>query len=62
MGFVITGDLEGCVKILEREAQDAARVTDLVWSSVTEEVLGVRARVEGWTTPATPPSSQSVSR
>ena len=63
VGFVITGDLKACVKILEREAQDAARISDLVWSSVTEEVLGVRARVEAWTTPTPAPlQSQSVSR
>jgi hypothetical protein len=24
-------------------------VLDLIWSSTTEEVLGVRARVENWT-------------
>ena len=63
IGFVISGDLKGCVKILEREAQDATRVTDLVWSSVTEDVLGVRARVEAWSTPSPAPAKpQSVSR
>lgn len=55
IGLVITGDLASAIRVLERErgaAGDASRVLDLVWASVTEEVLGVRSRVERW--PARP--------
>src|SRR5205807_2028921 len=56
IGLVITGDLPICVRVLERERTNATgevnRIVELVWSSVTEEVLGVRARVERW--PARP--------
>ena len=48
VGLAITGDLPGCVKLLERDAGEATRASDLVWASVTEEMLGVRAHVEGW--------------
>jgi hypothetical protein len=48
VGMVVTGDLAGCVKILERDVGEATRASDLVWASVTEDVLGVRAHVEGW--------------
>lgn len=53
IGFVVAGDLEGCVRALQREHATAehGRVLDLVWASVTEELLAVRARVEGWTRP-----------
>lgn len=47
IGFVVVGDLGPCVRVLERD-QTGDRVTELVWSSVTEEVLAVRGRVEGW--------------
>jgi tetratricopeptide (TPR) repeat protein len=60
IGFVVVGDLANCVRILDREPSPSAptpasasghdlnRTLDLVWSSVTEEVLAVRGRVEGW--------------
>jgi hypothetical protein len=48
VGMVVTGDLAGCVKILERDVGEATRASDLVWASVTEDVLGVRAHTEGW--------------
>jgi tetratricopeptide (TPR) repeat protein len=49
LAFVIAGDLPRCANIIEREPDaDANRVLELVWSSVTEEVLAVRGRVEGW--------------
>ena len=50
---MIAGDLANCVRILERDAVagESDRVAELVWASVTEEVLGVRARLEGWTAP-----------
>jgi hypothetical protein len=54
IGLVITGDLPICIRVLERERTNATgevnRIVELVWSSVTEEVLGVRGRVERWPT------------
>jgi tetratricopeptide (TPR) repeat protein len=53
IGLVITGDLAACVRVLERERaadSEVDRTTELVWASVTEEVLGVRARLERWPT------------
>jgi len=58
IGLVITGDLATCVRVLERErlhatsaaATDANRIVELAWSSVTESLLDVRARVERWPT------------
>ncbi len=52
IGFAVVGDLVTCVRLLEREPQtsssDGNRVLDLIWASVTEEILGVRNRIEGW--------------
>ena len=50
IGLVVVGDLATCVRVLEREvgAEAAARTLELAWASVTEELLAVRARVEGW--------------
>jgi tetratricopeptide (TPR) repeat protein len=49
IGLVITGDLPACVRVLERDAAGGRdRVIELVWASVTEEVLGVRGRIERW--------------
>jgi len=57
IGFAVVGDLGTCVRLLEREPQasanDVNRVLDLIWASVTEDVLGVRSRIEGWA-PETP--------
>jgi len=57
IGFAVVGDLVTCVRLLEREPQTSAsdvnRVLDLIWASVTEDVLGVRSRIEGWA-PETP--------
>jgi hypothetical protein len=54
IGLVITGDLPACVRVLERERDAASgqreRILELVWASVTEEVLGVRSRIERWPT------------
>lgn len=54
IGLAITGDLATCVRVLERERTsatgDASRIIELVWASVTEEVLGVRSRIERWPT------------
>ncbi|MEO8553553.1 MAG: tetratricopeptide repeat protein, partial [Kofleriaceae bacterium] len=53
IAFAITGDLAGCVKVLEKEpGGETTRVSDLVWASVTEDVLGVRARLEDWPAPS----------
>lgn len=56
IGLVIAGDLPTCVRVLERERTNATgevnRIIELVWASVTEEVLGVRSRIERW--PARP--------
>jgi hypothetical protein len=50
IGFVVTGDLKTAMAALERDpaAAEAGRPADLLWASVTEEVLGVRGRVEAW--------------
>ncbi|MGE5183818.1 MAG: tetratricopeptide repeat protein [Acidobacteriota bacterium] len=54
IGFVVVGDLANCVRVLERDPDATAgeinRVLELVWSSITDAVLAVRARVEGWDT------------
>jgi tetratricopeptide (TPR) repeat protein len=64
IGLVVTGDLPRCVKIIEREpgAADSSRVLDLAWSSTTEDVLNVRARIEGWVAvpPPIPPRTTQV--
>jgi tetratricopeptide (TPR) repeat protein len=46
IGLVVAGDLPTCARMVEREAPD--RVDDLVWASVTEEMLAIRGRLEGW--------------
>jgi hypothetical protein len=43
IGLVITGDLAACARMLP-----ADRITALVAASVTDELLGVRARLERW--------------
>lgn len=48
IGLVVTGDLASCVRVLDREGS-RDRIDDLVVASVTPEVLGARAHVEGWT-------------
>ncbi|MEJ7603656.1 MAG: tetratricopeptide repeat protein [Kofleriaceae bacterium] len=49
IGFVVTGDRAICARDLEREpAGEPNRIRELVWASVTEELLGVRGRIEGW--------------
>jgi tetratricopeptide (TPR) repeat protein len=64
IGLIVVGDLAKCVKILEREpgGTDAGRVLELAWSSVTDDVLSVRARVEGWAAvpPPIPPRTTQV--
>jgi tetratricopeptide (TPR) repeat protein len=55
IGLIVVGDLARCVKLLERDpaGSDPSRVLDLAWSSVSDDVLDIRARVEGWV--AVPP-------
>ncbi len=48
IGFVVVGDLARCAHQLATEASGPERVTELVWSSVTEDILGVRARFASW--------------
>jgi tetratricopeptide (TPR) repeat protein len=52
IGFVVVGDLQNSVRVLERDPDATAgeinRIVELAWSSITEDVLAVRARVEGW--------------
>jgi hypothetical protein len=52
IGFVVVGDLPNCARVLERDPNvttgEVNRVLELVWSSITEEVLAVRGRVEAW--------------
>jgi tetratricopeptide (TPR) repeat protein len=62
IGFVAVGDLENCVRVLERDpaAKEENRIVELVWSSITEEVLGVRGRVEGWVATATAAPGRAV--
>ena len=65
IGFAVTGDLAGSIKALGKETNgDTTRVTDLVWSSITEDVFGVRARLEEWPppVPAPPPTPGSKRR
>lgn len=62
IGFVIAGDLARCVKLVEQDATDPTRVQELVWSSVTDDVLGVRGRLEGWTVVPPPIPRQSEAR
>jgi hypothetical protein len=50
IGLCVIGDLKTAMAALERDpaAVEAGRPADLLWASVTEEVLGVRGRVEAW--------------
>lgn len=50
IGLVVIGDLATCVRVIDREAgaDAASRTLELAWASVTDEVLAVRARIEGW--------------
>jgi hypothetical protein len=67
IGFVVIGDLAVAARVLEREPQHSAsdvnRVLELLWASTTEEVLGVRARLEGWPqVPVAEPAPAKVAR
>jgi hypothetical protein len=72
IGLVIAGDLATAVRMLDGSSlagggsggtgatADLTRVMDLVWASVGEDVLAVRARLEGWRAqpPPPPPSAK----
>ena len=59
IGLCVIGDLKTAMAALERDpaAVEAGRPGDLVWGSITEEVLGVRGRIEAWGTPSVTASS-----
>ncbi len=52
IGLVVAGDLAACLRVIDREPQasttDIDRGAELVWASVTDELLGIRGRVAGW--------------
>jgi tetratricopeptide (TPR) repeat protein len=49
IGLVVVGDLGVCTRVLASEPGDQTeRVLELIWASTTDEVLGVRSRVESW--------------
>jgi hypothetical protein len=48
IGFVVIGDLATAARALEREPNAEQRILELVWSSITEDVLEVRSRLERW--------------
>ncbi len=61
IGFIVAGDVQRCARIVEAEPDsDANRVLELAWSSITEDMLNVRARVEGWAS-AAPHQTQAKS-
>ena len=66
VGLVVAGDLATCVRALELEpsvrSDKQDRILELVWSSVTEDVLAVRARVEGWSLAAGAPAAARDAR
>ena len=60
VGLVVAGDVGTCVRALELDpatrSDKQERILELVWSSVSEDVLAVRARVEGWAPAASAPA------
>jgi hypothetical protein len=42
IGFIVAGDLPRCARLVDGEA------VELAWSSITEDILAIRGRVEGW--------------
>ncbi|HVK76603.1 MAG TPA: tetratricopeptide repeat protein [Kofleriaceae bacterium] len=64
LGLVVAGDLATCVRALELEpatrSDQQDRILELVWSSVTDDLLAVRARVEGWSLAAGLPTVDAV--
>ncbi|MFN0250091.1 MAG: tetratricopeptide repeat protein [Kofleriaceae bacterium] len=64
IAFAVVGDLGLCARILEKEpitsGTDVNRTLELAWSSVTEEMLSVRGRIEGWLAPAVEPRRKTT--
>lgn len=52
IGLVASGNLAACLRVVDRAPQgsltDLDRGLELIWASVTEELLAVRGRLEGW--------------
>jgi hypothetical protein len=52
IAFAVVGDLALCARVLDKEpiasGTDVNRALELAWSSITEEMLAVRGRIEGW--------------
>ena len=64
IAFAVVGDLALCARILEKEpiasGTDVNRTLELAWSSITEEMLQVRGRIEGWLAPAAEPRRKTT--
>ncbi len=64
IAFAVVGDLGACARLLEKEtvasSTDTNRTLELAWSSITEEMLAVRGRIEGWLTPASEPRRKTT--
>ncbi len=64
IAFAVVGDLALCARILDKEpvasGTDTSRVLELAWSSITEEMLAVRGRIEGWLAPAPEPRRKTT--
>lgn len=64
IAFAVVGDLALCARILEKEpiasGTDVNRTLELAWSSITEEMLQVRGRIEGWLAPAPEPRRKTT--
>jgi len=64
IAFAVVGDLGLCARILEKEpiasGTDVNRTLELAWSSITEEMLQVRGRIEGWLAPVGEPRRKTT--
>src|SRR5262249_21664432 len=61
--LVVGGGLSAGVRAIEYDSPgESPRVTELVWASLTEDVLAVRARVEGWSGGELRPSREKRAR
>jgi tetratricopeptide (TPR) repeat protein len=64
IAFSVVGDLGLCARILEKEpiasGTDVNRTLELAWSSITEEMLSVRGRIEGWLAPVVEPRRKTT--
>ena len=64
IAFAVVGDLGLCARVLDKEplasGTDVNRTLELAWSSITEEMLAVRGRIEGWLVPAAEPRRKTT--